>query len=63
MDYLLTCQLFLKESYIVTGLVKERASFLKITNINDISFFGTCDCRHCKSIINIKSMRETTILN
>jgi hypothetical protein len=31
-------------------LAKERASFLKINDINDISFFGTPDCHHCRSI-------------
>jgi hypothetical protein len=37
---------FLKESHIVTGLLKERGSFLKINDINDISFLGTPDCHH-----------------
>jgi hypothetical protein len=35
------------KGHIVTRLAKERASFLKINNINDISFFGTPDCHHC----------------
>jgi hypothetical protein len=34
----------------VTGLAKERALFLKINDINDISFFETPDCRRCCSI-------------
>jgi hypothetical protein len=29
---------------------KERASSLKINDINDILFFGTSDCYHCCSI-------------
>jgi hypothetical protein len=41
---------FLKECHEVTRLAKERASFLKINDINDISFFGTPDCHHCCSI-------------
>jgi hypothetical protein len=40
---------FLKESHIVTRLAKE-SSFLKINDINEISFFGTPDCHHCCSI-------------
>jgi hypothetical protein len=36
--HLLRCQEFLKESHIVTRIAKERASFLKINDINDISF-------------------------
>jgi hypothetical protein len=34
---------FLRKSHIVTRLAKERESFLKIIDINDISFFGTPD--------------------
>jgi hypothetical protein len=34
----------------VTRLVSERASFLKMNDINDISFFGTPNCYHCCSI-------------
>jgi hypothetical protein len=41
---------FLKETHIVTGLAKERASFLKINDNNDISFFETPGCHHCCSI-------------
>jgi hypothetical protein len=41
---------FLKESHIVTRLDKERASFLKINDIDGISFFGTPDCHYCCSI-------------
>jgi hypothetical protein len=41
---------YLKESNIVTRLAKERAAFLKINDINGISFFGTPDCQHCCSI-------------
>jgi hypothetical protein len=38
-DHLLACQQFLKESLKVTRLAYERASFLKINDINVISFF------------------------
>jgi hypothetical protein len=41
---------FLKESYIVTRLANDRVLFLKINDINVISFFGTPDCHHCCSI-------------
>jgi hypothetical protein len=41
---------FLKESYKVTRLAKERALFLNINDINYIYFFGTPDCHHCCSI-------------
>jgi hypothetical protein len=41
---------FLKESHVVTRLVKKRVSSLKINDINDILFFGTSDCHHCCSI-------------
>jgi hypothetical protein len=34
----------------VTLLAKNRVSFLKINDINDISFFGTPDCHLCGSI-------------
>jgi hypothetical protein len=43
-DHLLACQYFLKKSYIVTRFAKEGGSFLNMNDINDISFFGTCDC-------------------
>jgi hypothetical protein len=36
--------------YKVTRIVKERALFLKINDINDILLFGTPDCHHCCSI-------------
>jgi hypothetical protein len=39
----------LKESHVVTRLAKERASNLKINDINDISVFGTPDCHNCCS--------------
>jgi hypothetical protein len=42
---------FLKESHIVTRHRKERASFLKINDIIDISFFETPHCHHCCSIV------------
>jgi hypothetical protein len=42
-DHLLACKQLLKESYVVTFTAIERASFLKIKDINDISFFGTSD--------------------
>jgi hypothetical protein len=35
-DNLLACQQFLKKSHLVTCLAKERASFLKINDINEI---------------------------
>jgi hypothetical protein len=38
-DHLLGCQQFLKMSHEVTHLDNERASLLKINDINDISFF------------------------
>jgi hypothetical protein len=38
-DHLLACQLFLKESHIVTRLANERALFLNMNDINDISIF------------------------
>jgi Uri superfamily endonuclease len=41
---------FWKESHIVTRSAKVRVSFLKIKDINDISFFGTSDCHYCCSI-------------
>jgi hypothetical protein len=41
---------FLKESHIETRLTKERALFLKINDINDISFVAMPDCHHCCSI-------------
>jgi hypothetical protein len=41
---------FLKESHIVTCYAIERATFLKINDINDISLRGTPDCHHCYSI-------------
>jgi hypothetical protein len=31
-------------------LAKERASFLKVNDINDISFLGTPNCLHCCSL-------------
>jgi hypothetical protein len=48
-DYLLGCQQFLTESHIVTRFANERASFLNMNDINDISFFGTSGCYHCCS--------------
>jgi hypothetical protein len=41
---------FLKESHIVTSFAKERASVLKINDINAIYFFGTPDWHYCGSI-------------
>jgi hypothetical protein len=50
-NHLLAChQIFEREPHIVSRNAKERASFLKINDINDISFFGTPDCHHCYSI-------------
>jgi hypothetical protein len=48
-DHLLACQQFSTESHIVTRVAIERASFLNIDDINDISFFGTSDCYLCCS--------------
>jgi hypothetical protein len=48
--HLLACQQFLKESHTVARLDNERASFLKINDINDYSFFGMSDCYHYGSI-------------
>jgi hypothetical protein len=31
-------------------IAKERVSFLKVNDINDISFLGTPNCHHCCSI-------------
>jgi hypothetical protein len=46
-DHLLPCQqIFEKE----LQSDMERASFFKIIDINDISFFGMPDCHHCCSI-------------
>jgi hypothetical protein len=48
--YLLAYQQFLIESHIVIRLTNERAPFLNMHDINDISFFGTSDYYHCCSI-------------
>jgi hypothetical protein len=48
---LLACQQFLTESHKVTRFANERASFLNMNDINDISFIGTSDCHHCCSIV------------
>jgi hypothetical protein len=45
------------ESHIVTRLANERASFLNMNDINDISFFGTSDCYHRCSIALATSLR------
>jgi hypothetical protein len=50
-NYLLAwLQILEKESQVVTRITKERASFLKVNDINDILFFETPDCHHCCSI-------------
>jgi hypothetical protein len=52
-EHLQTCQQVLEIeplSGTVTRIAKERASVLKIYDINDISFLGTPDCHHCCSI-------------
>jgi hypothetical protein len=47
---------FLKESHIMNRFTRtiiraiKGLSFLKINDINDVSFFGTSDCHHCCSI-------------
>jgi hypothetical protein len=43
-DHLLACLQFLTESHIMTRLASERASFLNMNDINDLSFFETSDC-------------------
>jgi hypothetical protein len=49
-DHLLAClQIFEKVPHSDT-LAKERASFVKINDTNDISFLGTPNCHHCSSI-------------
>jgi hypothetical protein len=50
-DHLLACQHFLTKSYIGTRLAIERASFLNMHDITDISFFGTSySYNYCCSI-------------
>jgi hypothetical protein len=39
----------LTESRIVTRLADERASFLNMSDITDLSFFGSSYCYHCCS--------------
>jgi hypothetical protein len=47
----------------VTHLANERASFLYINDINDISFFGKSDCYRCCSISgNANSVIKTHYL-
>jgi hypothetical protein len=41
---------FLKESHVVTGHAKERASFLKLIKINNNLVLGTADSHHCCSL-------------
>jgi hypothetical protein len=48
-DHILACQI-LKESHEVPPQVYKRASFLKINDINDISFIRTSDCYDSYSI-------------
>jgi hypothetical protein len=40
-DHLLAYPQFLTESHIVTHFANERVSFLNMSDINDISFFGS----------------------
>jgi hypothetical protein len=63
-DHLLACQSLLKESHIVICIAKERTSFLKINDFNDISFFGTSDCHHCCASVsgNANSMLAKSLL-
>jgi hypothetical protein len=49
-DDLLACQKIFEKVPHSDTLTKERAFFLKVNDINDISFFGTPDCHHCCSI-------------
>jgi hypothetical protein len=44
-DYLLACQQIFEKVPHSETLAKERTAFLKVNDINDISFFGTPDCR------------------
>jgi hypothetical protein len=49
-DHLLACQQIFEKVPHSDKLAQARASFLKVNDINDISFFGTPDCHHCCSI-------------
>jgi hypothetical protein len=44
-----------------TPYAKERVSFLKINDINDISFFGMSDCHHCCSIVSMMLMMISSV--
>jgi hypothetical protein len=49
-DHLLACQQIFEKVPRNDTLAKERASFLKVNDINDISFLGTPNCHNCCSI-------------
>jgi hypothetical protein len=51
-DHLLAYQqIFEKAQHSEVHLAKERVLFLKINDMNDISFIGTPECHHCCSIV------------
>jgi hypothetical protein len=49
-DHLLACQQIFEKVPHSEPLTKERALFLKVKDIHDISFLGTPNCHHCCSI-------------
>jgi hypothetical protein len=49
-DQLVACQQIFEKEPNSDTLAKERASFFKVNDINDISFIGLPDCHHCCSI-------------
>jgi hypothetical protein len=49
-DHLLACQQIFEKVPHSDSLAKERASFLKVNDINDILFLGTLNCHYCCSI-------------
>jgi hypothetical protein len=48
-EHLLACQQVIEKEPHSDNIAKERL-FLKINDINDISFLETPDCHHCCSI-------------
>jgi hypothetical protein len=46
----MACQQIFEEVPHSDTLAKEQASFLKVDDIDDISFLGTPNCHHCCSI-------------
>jgi hypothetical protein len=49
-DHLLACQQIFEKVPHIDTQAKERASFLKVYEINDISFLGTPNYHHCCSV-------------